>query len=173
MLPALFKRFTFASDVIRHLQADTKLDPNLRKAALRFVQTHGDSPPRLNMDSRKIVSSPTRNCRTYRRALQMAEVANRLTPRNPSIMNTLGIAQYRIGAYADALATFIHCQELSTSPDPTDLVFITMAHFKLGAADRARLELEQLHALIKDPRTSPKPEFLAYLREAELLIGRR
>jgi hypothetical protein len=159
--------------VVRHLQADTKLDPDLRDAALRFVQTHGDSPPRLNTDSWNIVKTPGGNGQAYRQALQMVEVANRLMPRNPSNMDTLGIAQYRVGAYADALATLMRCQELRTSPTAKDLAFMAMTNFKLGHTDQARAQLDQLRTLMKGPGRSGDAELKGFQREAEALIGRR
>jgi Flp pilus assembly protein TadD len=103
----------------------------------------------------------------------MAEVGNRLVPRFTDFMNTLGIAQYRVGAYADALATLTRCQELRASPDAGDLAFMAMANFKLGRADQARDQLDQLRALMKEPSRSGNAELQGFLREAEALIVRR
>jgi WD40 repeat protein/serine/threonine protein kinase len=71
MVPALFRQYTFANDVIRHLQADTRINPELRKAALQFVQTQGDSLVQLSTESWNIVKSPGGNAQAYRHALQM------------------------------------------------------------------------------------------------------
>lgn len=88
-------------------------------------------------------------------------------------MNTLGIAQYRVGAYADALATLMRCEELRTSPDAGDLAFMAMANFKLGHVDQASAQLDQLRTLMKAPNRSGNTELQGFLREAEALIVRR
>jgi tetratricopeptide (TPR) repeat protein len=170
LVSSLFRQFTFASDVIRHLQTVTTLDADLRKAALQLVQARGDSPAWFNTESWAIAKSPDGSLEAYQRALKMAEVASRLVPWNASYLNTLGIVQYRIGAYKDALATLTRCASLRENPAAADLVFIAMAHSKLGAADKARAELEQLRALMKDPRRSSSAELQGFLREAESLI---
>lgn len=76
------------------LQADKELDPDLRAAAVRYVQARGDLPSHLNTLSRDIVKSPAGSVEDYRKALKMAEAAARITPWNLDILNTLGVAQY-------------------------------------------------------------------------------
>jgi tetratricopeptide (TPR) repeat protein len=164
------EKLTFAQDVITALQADTRLDPELRSAALRYVQTHGDSPTLLTTESWNIVKTPDGSAQAYLRALQMAEVLNRLMPRNGLFMNTLGIAQYRNGAYADALATLTKSQELFHPDFVAKSAFIAMSNFRLGHVDQARAQLNKLRAALK---YDPNAEEQGFLREAEALIGRR
>ncbi len=48
----------------------------------------------------------------YQRGLRLAKAACRLEPENVAFLNTLGVAQYRCGLMAEALAT------LTRSNDP-------------------------------------------------------
>ena len=54
-------------------------------------------------------------------ALRLAEAACRLEPKHGYYVNTLGVAQYRAGQYAEALATLTRSEPLNTAagiPDP-------------------------------------------------------
>ena len=167
----MFERFAFASEIVQHLQADKELDPDLRAAAVRYVQARGDSPSELNTRSRDMVKSPAGSLEDYRKALKMAEAAARITPWDLDILNTLGVAQYRAQDYADALATLERCENKRTKPAAKDLALIAMAHFKLGHAEQARSALDQVRRIMKDPDLAARAELQSFLHEAESLIG--
>jgi len=167
----LFERFAFTSETVHHLQADKVLDPDLRAAAVRYVQARGDSPSDLNTQSRNIVKSSAGSVADYRKALKMAEAAARIMPWDLDILNTLGVAQYRAQNYADALATLQRCENKRTNPAAEDLAFLAMAHFKLGHAEQARSVLDKLRTVMKDPDLAARAELQSFLHEAESLIG--
>jgi Tfp pilus assembly protein PilF len=106
-------------------------------------------------------------------ALRQAEVAVRLAPGNAPILNTLGVAQYRVGRYADALATLTKSEKLNATqegPHPADLAFLTMVRHRLGQKDEAKATLDRLRKVLKQEGWVENPEAVGFLREAEELI---
>jgi hypothetical protein len=89
----------------------------------------------------------------------------------------LGIAQYRVERYSDALATLMKSEKLNTTKDgasPADLAFLAMTRHQLGKTDEAKATLGRLRETMKQPRWAKKAEAVGFLREAEGLIeGRR
>jgi hypothetical protein len=97
----------------------------------------------------------------YRRGLIEAQEAVRLMPKRATMINTLGVAQFRVGDYEDALSTLTHADEVNRKPDnlnngdappglgdPSDVAFIAMTLHKLRRTDEARAAMERLHALM-------------------------
>ena len=108
----------------------------------------------------------------YARALRWAESAVRLAPENGLYLNTLGVAQYRVGRYADALATLTKSEKLNATKDgsqPADLAFLAMTQHQLGKKDEAKATLGRLREVMKT-RWAKDPEAVGFLREAEELI---
>jgi tetratricopeptide (TPR) repeat protein len=110
----------------------------------------------------------------YALALRQAEAAVRLDPGAGSIVNTLGVAQYRTGRYAEALATLTKSEKLNIAQvgiHPGDLAFLAMAQHQLGKTDEAKAMLGRLRELMKQPRWANDAEAQGFLREAEGLVG--
>lgn len=61
----------------------------------------------LNSVAWRMVVEPDGDADRYRRGLQLAEAAVRSNPR-PHVRNTLGVALYRCGRYAEAIDTLLH-----------------------------------------------------------------
>lgn len=114
----------------------------------------------------------------YRWGLRLAEKACRLRPENGLILNTLGVAQYRVGRYQDAVANLersdrLNAEQLKGSI-PADLAFLAMSRHRLGQAEPARTDLHRLRECMKKPDQAKNEESLAFLREAEAHIeGKR
>ena len=71
--------------------------------------------------------------RDTEQALAMARKAVALTPGESVFLNTLGVAQFRAGRYADAVATLEKSLAAAKgSSEPFDLYFLAMARCKLG-----------------------------------------
>ncbi len=120
-----------------------------------------------------VVRERNRAKQSYARALYVAECANYRRPKDGLILNTLGVAQYRLGRYADALATLTRSQKLNTTKEgahPDDLAFLAMAQHQLGNQNEARALLGRLRQVIKLPRWAQYPEAASFLQEAEQLI---
>jgi WD40 repeat protein len=113
--------------------------------------------------------------RDARMAVALAEHAVKLDPTNPNHHNTLGIAYYRAGRFAEALG------ELQTSlkdgrgrADAHDLYFLAMCHQALGDPAQARADFDRAVAWRKPPRRlSPAwtAELDAFHAEAAALLG--
>jgi Flp pilus assembly protein TadD len=109
----------------------------------------------------------------YARALRHAEFAVRAAHKNGHILNTLGVAQYRVGRYTDALATLTKSEKLNATKEgslPVDLAFLAMTQHQLGKKDEAKETLGRLREIMKDQRWMQDIESVRFLREAEQLI---
>jgi TolA-binding protein len=85
----------------------------------------------------------------------------------------LGVAQYRIGRYTDALATLTQCEKLNATKEgslPSDLAFLAMSQHQIGKKDEAKTTLERLRKVMKQPSWSQDAVSASFLREAEELI---
>jgi serine/threonine-protein kinase len=100
-------------------------------------------------------------------ALHAAEEACRLDPQNGSYANTLGVALYRVGRYAEALDTLKHSDRLNGG-HPADVAFLAMAHARIGQIDSARREMARLRtALEREPWASDR-QSQRFLEEAQM-----
>ena len=112
----------------------------------------------------------------YRQALRWAERAGELTRDDGSMLNTLGVAQYRTGQYEQALKTLSQSEQLNAKdrrfggPHPSDLAFQAMAHHQLGHKEEAAKLLVRLRKIMKQGRWAEDAEARGFLREAEVLI---
>jgi hypothetical protein len=110
----------------------------------------------------------------YRWALRLAEKACVLQPNDGNLLNTVGVAQYRVGRYRDALATLTRSDQLTSAKlkksIPADLAFLAMSHHQLGHPEQALADLRRLREGMKEPANAKNEESRAFLREAEALI---
>ena len=126
---------------------------------------------RLNNASWKTVGKAHLTRTEYDKALRQIQEAVALEPSNGAYLNTLGVAQYRVGDYDAALVTLTQSEELksrqSGGSSPTDLVFLAMVNQQLGKTDLAREQLQQVRLLSRQPRWSRNRELRSFLQEAE------
>jgi len=102
--------------------------------------------------------------------VRLAEAACELQPDAPARLNTLGVARYRAGRYAEAIEALERADELNTrgAYNPADdRLFIAMALHRLGDSEAARTRLAECEQLLQ---ASEDPISLAFLREAKELI---
>jgi WD40 repeat protein/tRNA A-37 threonylcarbamoyl transferase component Bud32 len=168
----LRRKYGLRDEVIEHLRADPKLDDATRNPALEIAAARPEDPEQLNNLSWLTVRTPSQDPSAYGLALRQAEAAARLAPGNGTILNTLGVAQYRLGDYAKALETFERSEKLNlqAGPLPADLAFLAMAQSQLGHKAQAQASLAQLRDLMKQQRWSKDAEAQGFLREAEELV---
>jgi serine/threonine protein kinase len=164
----LFDRLLLHSLVIESLGSSADLDPAVRASALELAETWPpESPMGLNNASWRIVVQPGAERTAYRIALRWAERSTEFYPSYGVVVNTLGVAQYRVGQYEKALATLDRSKRLNGDREPADLAFLAMTRQRLGQGEVARATLEQLREVMKDPKTAVNAENQALLREAE------
>jgi Flp pilus assembly protein TadD len=170
---ALITELLLREKVLAALRKDPTLNEADREFALHVAQTHSDEDPRvLNEAAWMVVRSRDAGKDASTAALRRAEAAVRLAPGDGGILNTLGIAHYRLGDYAKALETLEQSEKLNAAkgPLPADLAFVVMAHHHLGHKEQARAMLARLREVMKQPRWERNAEAQGFLREAEGLI---
>jgi hypothetical protein len=177
---ALFDELLLREEVIAALGKDATLCEADRAFALQVAQTRPqDSVPlldvaqRLNDAAWDVAKTSSAGKEPYALALRQAEAAVRLAPGDRFILNTLGVAQYRTGRYAEALATLTRSEKLNATEegaDPADLAFLAMVQHQLGKKDEAKVTLARLRNVMKQPRWASDAEAQGFLREAEQLL---
>lgn len=135
-----------------------------------------DGPEQLNDTAWRVVRERRADPDEYARAFEQAEAAVRGAPENGNILNTLGVAQYRMGQYAEALATLTKSEKMNATQNgshPADLAFLAMAQHQLGQKEEARATLDRLHDVMTNLRWFRNPEARSFLGEAkETLKGK-
>ena len=171
----LYEKYGSYHEVIGQLQNDATLGPAVRKLALQITNSHmGEDAEKLEDEAWKAIVAPDKDVKAYHAALEKAGKANTLEPNDPSILITLGAAQYSVGSYEDALRTLTNAErtlsDTGEEPDPWNLVFKAITLHKIGRADEAKTALDQLRELCKERPFSEDTELQALLAEAEKLI---
>jgi tetratricopeptide (TPR) repeat protein len=168
---ALYAQPLLRPAVLERLRADPALSEPLRQQALALAESVPENPGSLDGASRTVVRQPGAAPAAYRLALRRAEAACRLIPQAGDLLTTLGMAQYRMGQYREAVATLTQADGLNsvapTGPIPADLAFLAMAQHRLGQPDQARAALGRLQATMKTPEWSANEQARGVLREAE------
>jgi uncharacterized protein HemY len=138
--------------------------------ALQLSQSHVNNPAYLNELAWNSAKAPGRNQDNYALALRQGEAAVRWEPNNGLILNTLGVAQYRMGLFAEAASTLSQSNNLNKQSQPTDWAFLAMAQHRLGKKDETEAAMKQLRELMKKPEWAQNPEAQAFLKEAEAVL---
>jgi DNA-binding beta-propeller fold protein YncE/tRNA A-37 threonylcarbamoyl transferase component Bud32 len=168
----LFDRLLLRSEVVAHLTKDPALDPATRAAALDVAETLHEDPKRLNQAAGDVAIRPGLTHDAYDLALRQAEAAVRASPGDGNILNTLGVAQYRVGGYAKAVETLENSEKLNAAkgPIPDDSAFLAMAHHELGHREQARAALARLREVMKLPGFEQRFDYQDLLRQVEEMI---
>jgi tetratricopeptide (TPR) repeat protein len=173
LVRGLFDKPLQRLEVLASLRQDPSLDAAERAFALEVAQATRGNALRWNEIAWAAVKAPDRDRKTYALALRQAQTAVQAAPNNGLILNTLGVAHYRLGAYAQALEVLTRSAQLNTTeegPEPVDLAFLAMAHHRLGQKDQAQATLRRLRQAMKRRRWANDAENQGFLREAEELL---
>ncbi|HZW09824.1 MAG TPA: protein kinase [Phycisphaerales bacterium] len=159
------------------LREDPAVPEDLRGLAVEQALARGDQANWLNSLAWGRVQYPNQPREAYDEGLRMAEGAVGASPDYPSYLNTLGVAQYRVGRHADAAATFERCNRLheqaGESASAYDVVFLAMAYQGMGRTDEAFATLEAARELIASAPAREQGDLRSMLREAEGVIPER
>jgi uncharacterized protein HemY len=132
------------------------------------------TPEALNNASWAVVRRPDVDAAAYQLALRQAEAARRQMPNDGNLLNTLGVGQYRLNQYPEALATLTGSAKLNAprykGPHPADLAFLAMTYHRLGQPKQAWATLGQLRDRMKEPNFAKNEECQEFLREAAALL---
>jgi WD40 repeat protein len=167
LVQSLFNKLHFANDVAERLRTDPSLNDSIRKNALLRVQQEGEHDPAGHIQGAwEAAKAPGAARAVYELALRRARVACKLAPWNWEAFNSQGAAQYRLGAYRDALSSLFHAAELRVRPSITNLAFQTLTYHVLGESTKARSALAEAKRLLERPDTMMEPELVALVLEA-------
>jgi serine/threonine-protein kinase len=112
---------------------------------------------------------PNRPQREYEEALIHARKAVELEPGDSALVNTLALAEYRVGHWAESIAASERSMALRNGGDASDWFFLAMAHWQKGGKDGGRKWFDKAVAWTKekDPKNSELRQF--WTEAAELL----
>jgi WD40 repeat protein/serine/threonine protein kinase len=170
---SLFEQLGFRRDVLAALREDPTLSEDDRERTLQLAQTYPNNAGQLNEVAWKVVKARDAGKDAYARALRLAEAAVQVVPEDGDILNTLGVAQYRAGRYADALNTLTNSEKLNATKEgslPADLSFLAMVQHQLGKTKEAEATLDRFRKVMRQARWAEDAESVGFLREAEELI---
>ena len=117
-----------------------------------------------------LATCPDAKVRDGGRAVELAKKAVERAPAQGAYHTTLGAAHYRAAAWNEAVAALEKSAGLRNGGDSFDWFFLAMAHWKLGAKDKAREWYDK--AVRWMDTNQPKNEELRRFRaEAAELLG--
>ncbi|MBI1322776.1 protein kinase [bacterium] len=122
-----------------------------------------------------IAVRPDRMPEQYLRAIDLARNAVSVNPSDGLLLNTLGVALYRSGSYAEALGILAKSLESNKKASegrdfPFDLAFIAMAQMKLGQIAEAQATYARLAGWMANPPFVYDADTKTYFDEARRLI---
>ena len=182
----LYDSHTFAADVLSELHADHDLEPDVRQLALEIAATRGDNALRLFRDSWSVTISPDGDVQAYDLARRKAAAACAVVPDSLAFRTALGVAQFRLGRYDEALESLNRAREGGITKHPVryirnavvpkgvypvSLAFLAMTLHQLDRDEDARSELERLHRILKDGQWGHYPDVSSAEQEAQQLIA--
>jgi eukaryotic-like serine/threonine-protein kinase len=127
-------------------------------------------PTNLKNLARLLANCDEAKVRDPKRAVELAERAVKLQPRQGMCWNTLGVAQYRAGQWQAAIEALKKSADLRKGGDSFDWFFLAMANWQLGNKDAARQRYDQ--AVTWMEKHQPENEELHRFRdEAAGLLG--
>jgi WD40 repeat protein/tetratricopeptide (TPR) repeat protein len=175
LVEGLFEKLRLRDAVAEELRADPALAEPLRKLALEYVNDYREDAARLDEAARATVRQASAEKGAYALALRQAEQANRLDPKAPRYLTTLGLAQYRAGRHREAVDTLSRADarsaEESGCSHPTNRACAAMAYHRLGSAEEARGALVHARDLLRGGAWAGEPEVQGFVREAEALLA--
>jgi hypothetical protein len=126
----------FYKSLITHLEATLARQPDQRRI-------RGLLASYCNNFAWRLVTAPG-STHDPQRALSLARRAVELASNRDIYLNTLGIAQYRAGRYAEAVATLEKSLAAGKGEsDGFDLFFLAMARYRLGRVAAARADFDR------------------------------
>ncbi len=173
LVESLYNKPMIRSDVLETLRSDSSLSEPVRRAALNLTEHVLENAEKLGAVSWAVARVPGADPLAYRLALRQAEAACRLMPQSAAVVTTLGVAQYRMGQYQEAVATLLAAGPLdgasATIPGRADLAFLALSYHKLGRHTEARAFLNRLRKALHKGVYARSQLGRMFLREAQAL----
>jgi hypothetical protein len=171
LVESLFSKLIFANDVLTELRNRHGLAAQLRADAIHLVQARGELSPYFHYsEGWRIAISSKRNVGEYRLALRRSQLACQLASWTSHYFNALGMAQYRLGEYRAALASFAHAAQ-PPDLDAANLAFTAMANYQIGNVPEARAGLERFESRMARPNNAAAPMLQDLMHEVKALVA--
>jgi tetratricopeptide (TPR) repeat protein len=123
----------------------------------------------------RVVREPGLPPADYETAERAARRFLELKPDAFAVVNTLGVVQYRLGRYREAIETLTESDAYYSKENDggivEDVAFLAMAHLKLGERDKAQQEYERLQRVMQTPRHINNEEARSFAEEARLAFA--
>lgn len=110
---------------------------------------------KLNEKAWEIAARPDASQSEYAEALEAAEEMCEAYGKDASLLNTLGVVQYRNGMYEEAIQTLTKSSETFAEirgyGAASDYAFIALSYHELGNSLKARANAEQMEKVLRRP----------------------
>jgi serine/threonine-protein kinase len=153
-----------------HAESEAALEKaigQLREA----IRLQPNSAPARNFLAWYLLLSPRRPQHEYSEALVHARKALELAPKSGMIANTLALAEYRAGHWAESIAASERSMALQNGGGPSDWFFLAMAHWQKGDKHEARKWFDKAVAWTKENRAWNSWNHHLFWSEAARLLG--
>jgi tetratricopeptide (TPR) repeat protein len=104
-------------------------------------------------------------------ALDLARRASHASGDSGWALNTLGLAEYRVGHWDEAIDSLNRAVQIDGNADPTNFFFLAMAHWSRGDKAEAQSFLER-GIQVATTRLANNPEWRIPWAEAAALLGK-
>jgi WD40 repeat protein len=156
------------------IRRDGTIAEQVRQKALAKAEHIKDDPQNFNNAAWNVAGRPGQTVEKYQQAFQLAEVALRLSSDDPNILNTWGVALYRVGRYQEAIQQLEKSDQVyvkrKIGSHPANLAFLAMAYHHIGENEKAFKKLQLLREAMKQGPWSNSAELRGFDREAEALL---
>jgi serine/threonine protein kinase/Flp pilus assembly protein TadD len=140
------------------------------EAGAQALKQFHDDATTINNLVWTLITAPDRRAWKGIRVVEWAGQAVERAPANGYFRNTLGVAQYRVGNWQEAITTLEKSMELRQGGDSRDWFFLAMSHRQMGHKRRAReWHSAALHWMHK--YGPAEAELLQFRTEAADLLG--
>jgi serine/threonine protein kinase/Flp pilus assembly protein TadD len=164
-------RYMF-SNVLVNLPQDARVQCELAMQAFqKTIELDPKNPDAHNMYARLLANCAVVELRNPTHAVEMAERALVLTPGDPNIWNSLGIAQYRSGHWHEALISLEKSVKLRRGGTALDHFFVAMTHLRMGNRDQAMRSYQRAMDWLNSTRRAKEAEYRRARLETEQQLG--
>ncbi|HWL95105.1 MAG TPA: protein kinase [Phycisphaerae bacterium] len=152
----------------------TRLTPEIRETAINQLRRRGDHAATCNSLAWGCASSAYGSEENFTLGLKLAQAADAAMPENAAVLNTLGVAQYRLKRFDDAFRTFSKCVDLATAErgvaSVADICCLAMCEFQRGRSLEAVRQLRIARELMENGPDKKNADDRRFMDEAQALI---
>lgn len=173
LVQTLFNHLHLRERVLAALRSDERIEKPVLAEALKLAEARADSPAAilaLNSECWRLVSLERRTADEYRYAAELGEALAASTD-DPDLLNTVGMARYRVGRFAEAVTALARSErryrEQRRPTHPANLAFLALSRQRLGEKEAARKHLADLQRTMQQAQWISSAEFREFYREAD------